>query len=285
MRSALPSRQSTSVASWYEIGVGGKTSISITEFASTSATVVAGRVVSLQAVVFSGVGSAVSAGARRTASAAIDITSTYTATAGLKPPGWVDASATVFVDSWQYVKLYKERELYGEVLSWWEIATSIRREPSVSASVVSSATATAGRVRDTSIQEMVVSDYQCIAGIPRSGSASVSVISSATVSAEVRSAPVSTVRSRVWAHTLLVDTPGSRQPARIGTALLGTQYLVGVTDQQALQELAGRYGSNTSVPTALAFWQADVAVLVIGGDPEIQAVTRGHEERLPGEGV
>jgi hypothetical protein len=183
------------------------------------------------------------------------------------------------------VKLYKERDLYGEVLSWWEIATSVRREPSVSADAVSSATATAGRVRDTSIQEMVVSDYQCIAGVPRSASASVSVVSSATASAETRLAPVSTVRSRVWTHSLLLDTPSSRQPARSGTALLGTQYLVEVTDPQALQELADRYGSNTSVPTALAFWQADVAVLVIGGDPEIQAVTRGHEERLPVEGV
>jgi hypothetical protein len=246
---------------------------------------VAGRVVSPQAVVFSGVGAAVSAGARRAASASVDVTSTYTVTAGLKPAGWVDASATVFVESWQYVKLYKERDLYGEILSWWEIATSIRREPSVSASVVSSATATAGRVRDTSIQETVVSDYRCVAGIPRSGSASVSMVSSATVSAEARSAPVSAVRLRVWTHTLLVDTPGSRQPARSGTALLGTQYLMEVTDQQAMQELANRYGGNTPVPVALAFWQSDVAVLVIGGDPEIQAVTRGQEEPLFGEGV
>ena len=280
VRSALPLPQTT-IVTWYEIRVGSKTSISIMEFVSTSATVVAGRVRSPQAMVFSSLGSAVSAGARRTTSASADATSTYTVTAELKPASWVDASATVFVDSWQYVKLYKERDLYGEVLSWWEIATSVRREPSVSASAVSSATATAGRVRDTSIQETVVSDYRCIAGVPRSASASVSVISSATVSAEVRSTPVSTVRSRVWAHTLLVDTPGSRQPARIGTALLGTQHLVEVTDQQALQELAGRYGSHTPVPAALAFWQADVAVLVIGGDPEIQAVTRGRQESPP----
>jgi hypothetical protein len=285
VRSALPSSQSSAVTVWYEISVGGKVGVSGTEFVSTSATVVAGRVVSPQATVFSGIGAAVSAGARRSASASANVTSTYDVTAGLKPAGWVDASATVLIDSWQYVKLYKERDLYGEVLSWWEIATSIRHEPSVSMSVVSSATATAGRVRDASIQETAVSNYRCVAGIPRSGSASVSVISSATVSAEVRSATVSTVGSRVWAHTLLVDTPSSRQPARSGTALLGTQYLVEVTDQQALQELADRYGSNTPVPVALSFWQADVAVLVIGGDPEIQAVTRGQEEPAPGIGV